>query len=340
MNPRAAARHTSVSDLLVAEARAGSEVAFGRLVGEHRRELRVHCYRMLGSFEDAEDAVQETLIRAWSRISTYAGTSTFRAWLYAIATNVCLDALRRRRARGWPTTAGASAPDVPLGPSGDLPWVGPYPDARLPGIAESAEDAVVRKEHIELAFLVAIQQLPPRQRAVLILRDVLAWSAKETAAALGITSVAANSALQRARATMAAETAEARSEVAESDQRESVAAFMSAWERSDLDALAELLAEDARFVMPPLPMWFDGREDVLAFLARRFRDHGAAQWRLVPTAANCQPAVGIYLRPEGQVTFEPFAIAVLRVGDDGIDDITLFMRDPALFDLFELSEAG
>ena len=325
---------------MIAEARKGSEVAFAQLAGQHRRELHVHCYRMLGSFEDAEDAVQETLLKAWSRMSTYAGTSTFRAWLYAIATNLCLDALRRRKARAWPTAGAASVPEVSLRPGGDLPWVGPYPDARLPGMVESAEDAVVRKEHIELAFLVAIQHLPPRQRAVLILRDVLAWSAKETAAALGITSVAVNSALQRARATMAAEGAKTQPEVAESDQRDSVGAFMSAWERADLGALAELLAQDVRFVMPPLPMWFDGRADVLAFLARRFREHGEDQWRLVATAANGQPAVGIYLRGAGQVGFEPFAIAVLRIGEAGIDDIAVFMSDPALFDLFELPEAG
>ena len=330
-----------MSDSLVKAASAGSEVAFGQLVDRHRRELHVHCYRMLGSFEDAEDAVQETLLRAWSRMSTYAGTSTFRAWLYAIATNVSLDALRRRQARTWPTTDGASPPDVALPPGGDLPSVRPYPDARLPRLVEeSAEDAVVRKEHIELAFLVAIQQLPPRQRAVLILRDVLAWSAKETAAALGLTSVAVNSALQRAHATMSAQSVEGRSQAADSHQREAVAAFMSAWERADLAALAALLAEDARLVMPPLPVWFDGREDVLAFLGRKFRDHGASQWRLAATAANGQPAIGIYLRTAGQVCFDRFAIAVLRVADAGIDDVTLFMSDPALFDLFELPEAG
>lgn len=326
---------------MVEEARAGSEAAFGQLADAHRGELHVHCYRMLASFEDAEDAVQETLVRAWSRISTYAGTSTFRAWLYAIATNVCLDALRRRRARSWPTAGAASAPDVPLGPGGDLPWIGPYPNAVLTGLVEeSAEETVVRKEHIELAFLVAVQQLPPRQRAVLILRDVLAWSAKETAAALGITSVAVNSALQRARATMAAESREERPQIAESEQREVVAAFMTAWEHADLEALAELLAEDARFVMPPLPMWFDGREDVLAFLARRFREHGADRWRLIPTAANAQAAVGIYVQEGGHGSFERFAIAVLRVAEHGIDDLTVFMRDPDLFDLFDLPEAG
>lgn len=314
-----------MSDLL-AQARAGDELAFEDLVGAHRRELHVHCYRMLGSVEDAEDAVQETLLRAWSRISTYAGDSTFRAWLYAIATNACLDALRRRRRRQWPTDVAAGSPGTLAPPARDVPWLGPYPDAYL--VEESAEDAVVRRESIELAFLVALQELPPRQRAVLIMRDVLAWSAKETAAALGITPTAVNSALQRARGALEPVAASARPRPPADRQRDVLARFMDAWERADVAGLAGLLADDARLVMPPVPQWFDGRTDVVGFLERRFDAHRDDAWRLVPTAANGLPACAMYLRVAGAGDFRPFAIVTLSVREDGIDDVTLFIDTP------------
>ena len=261
MSSAPAQRPTGMTELLVEEALEGSERAFDELVSPHRRELHVHCYRMLGSFEDAEDAVQETLLRAWTRVSTYAGTSTFRAWLYAIATNVCLDALRRRKARTWPTeVAEAANPHSPIHAPTELPWLQPYPDSLLADASvESAEDEVVRRETIELAFLAAIQQLPPRQRAVLILRDVLAWSAKETAAALGMTSTAVNSALQRAHTTLddkALQRAQ-RPRLSSTAEQAVLQKFVTAWQSADLAGLAALLAEDARFVMPPIPTWFE-----------------------------------------------------------------------------------
>ena len=332
-------RLTSMSELLVEQAGAGSESAFDALVSPHRRELHVHCYRMLGSFEDAEDAVQETLLRAWSRISTYAGTSTFRAWLYAIATNVCLDALRRRKARAWPTeVVGATDPHLTPQPASEVPWLQPYPDSLL---VESAEEAVVNKETVELAFLAAIQHLPPRQRAVLILRDVLAWSAKEVADTLGMTSTAVNSALQRAHATMADRLPDS-PRTSSGEEQAILAKFVTFWERADLEGLVGLLAEDVRFVMPPRPTWFRGRGDVARFLGEVMpwtdgRPHIGDDWRLVPTAANGQPAFGLYRL--GADRFERFAIGVLQIGTHGIEEVALFLEDPALFDLFELPEA-
>jgi RNA polymerase sigma-70 factor, ECF subfamily len=313
---------------------------FADLVAPHRRELQVHCYRMLGSVDDAEDAVQETLLRAWSRLATYAGTSTFRAWLYAIATNVCLDTLRRRKSRVWPTTSyDPSDPHAPVHPSVDVPWLTPYPDLLLQ--VESAEDAVVRKEGIELAFLAAIQLLPPRQRAVLILRDVLAWSAKEAAAALDMTSTAVNSALLRARATLG-NGAPAGRRVSSGDEQGVLKRFVAAWEEADLEAIADLLAEEARLVMPPHPTWFDGRSDAMAFFRQEMAgigSHVGSAWRLVPTGANRQPAFGLY-RANDEGRFMPFAIGVLRIGPGGIEEIDLFMDEYARFDQFGLADAA
>jgi RNA polymerase sigma-70 factor (ECF subfamily) len=346
MSSAPAQRPTGMTDLLVEEAREGSERAFDELVTPHRRELHLHCYRMLGSFEDAEDAVQETLLRAWTRVSTYAGASTFRAWLYAIATNVCLDALRRRKARTWPTeVAKAANPHGPIHSPTDLPWLQPYPDSLFAETSvESAEDEVVRRETVELAFLAAIQHLPPRQRAVLILRDVLAWSAKEAAAALGMTPTAVNSALQRAHATLddRAPHSWQRPRLSSTAEQAVLQRFVTAWQEADVEALASLLAEDARFVMPPIPTWFEGRANVLAFLGGRIegfeRSHIGTDWRLVPTAANGQPAFGLYMSGDGD-QFIPFATGLLKIGTEGIEEVALFMRDLANFDLFSLPAA-
>lgn len=338
-------RPTDMTDLLVDQARAGSESAFDELVSPHRRELHVHCYRMLGSYEDAEDAVQETLLRAWSKIGTYSGPGSFRAWLYAIATNTSLDALRRRKRRTWPTVVADSAdPHGAVQPATDLPWLQPYPDLLLEQArVASAEDEVVRRETIELAYLVALQQLPPRQRAVLILRDVLAWSAKEVAAALSMTPAAVNSALQRAHATLGAEPGEpVNLRPSSAEEQEALRRFIAAWEAADVDGLANLLAEDARFVMPPMPTWFSGRSDVLAFLTHRItgwdRDHLGPDWRLVPTSANTQPAFGLYTRADDQ-TFRPFATGLLSVGERGIWEVALFMGGLANFELLGLPAA-
>ena len=337
-----------MSELLVQQAQSGAEWAFEELVSPHRRELLVHCYRMLGSAEDAEDAVQETLLRAWTRVGTFAGTSTFRAWLYAVATNVCLDALRRRKRRPWPTDVieAAEAGSLPGTPA-DIPWLQPYPDSLL-AEASSAEDAVLAREGIHLAFLTAIQQLPPRQRAVLILCDVLSWPAKDAAAALGMTPTAVYSALRRAQATMAArapDRADALTSSAGAD-RTTLEKLVRAWESADMDGLVSLLADDARLVMPPYQTWFQGPAAIATFLASPMPDDSLARakvgnhTRLLPTAANGQPAFGLYLQSADQTRYERFGIGVLTLAQEGIHEIAVFMLNPALFDLFDLPSAA
>ncbi|WP_405498892.1 RNA polymerase subunit sigma-70 [Nocardia sp. NBC_00511] len=337
-----------MSELLVEKARAGSERAFEELVSPHRRELHVHCYRMLGSAEDAEDAVQETLLRAWTRVGQYAGTSTFRAWLYAVATNVCLDALRRRKRRPWPTDMfeAAEAGSLPGAPS-DIPWLQPYPDSLLRQ-ACSAEDSVLARESIQLAFLTAIQQLPPRQRAVLLLCDVLSWPAKEAATALGMTPTAVYSALRRAQATLAARTPDRADALTSSTgiDRMMLDKLVQAWESADMDALTSLLADDARLVMPPYRTWFQGPAAIATFLASPMPDDSSARAkvgshiRLLPTAANNQPAFGLYLQSADRTHYEPFGIGVLTLDTHGIHEIAVFMLNPALFDLFDLPAAA
>ena len=324
------------------EARAGHEGAFARLADPYRRELQVHCYRMLGSVEDAEDAVQETYLRAWAKLDSFAARASFRAWLYGIATHVCLDALRRRKSRAWPTelSAPADPSDYELAAM-ELPWLQPYPDRLLnaPAPAEDEPEAVVTaRETIELAFLAAIQRLPARQRAVLILRDVLGWSAKETAAALEMTAVGVNSALQRAHTTLAEHRSADRSrptERASEAEQTLLHRLIEAWEGTDLETFVGLLSADARLVMPPTQTWFAGREALVEF----FRDHVFGEmspgWRLVPTAANRQPAFALYWREPGDDAYRAFAICLLRTRGDVITEIDLFQQ-PELFGSFAL----
>jgi RNA polymerase sigma-70 factor, ECF subfamily len=312
------------------------------LVERYRRELQVHCYRMLGSFEDAEDMVQETLLRAWRGRASFQGRSSFRAWLYRIATNACLDALQRRPPRVLPPqVAAAGDPRVPPQPQADLPWLQPYPDRLLEGIAPSDTEpdaALVAKETIELAFLVAIQHLTPRQRAVLILRDVLGWSAQQTAMLLGASVDAVNSALRRARSTLRRHLPPRRLEwAAGSDptqqERSLLRRYMAAHERADVAALAALLREDARLTMPPTPTWYEGRDAVVAFHARLF----AAQykWRFLLTRANRQPAVAFYTRRPGESGYRASGIDVLRIEDGLVSQIDAFLL-PGLFPAFGL----
>jgi len=252
-----------VEDAVVEAARAGDEAAFAELVGRYRRELHVHCYRMLGSFEEAEDLVQETLLRAWRRRGSFQGGPGFRAWLYKIATNACLDALRSRRRR------------VPsLHSFAEVPWLQPYPDRLLDELAPSDTEpdaVVVARETIEqLTYLAVIQLLPPRQRAVLILRDVLDWSASETADLLDTTVAAANSALQRARATLRERLPTRPSEWSGSapsgEERLLLEGFIDAHERADAAAAAALVREDIRITMPPHPWCFDGLDAIRPLL--------------------------------------------------------------------------
>jgi RNA polymerase sigma-70 factor (TIGR02960 family) len=307
----------ATDDAVVAAARTGDQAAFAALVDRHRRELHVHCYRMLGSFEEAEDVVQETFLRAWRRRDSVHGGPGLRAWLYRIATNACLDELRRSRRR-------LSA----LHSFAEVPWIQPYPDRLLDEIApsDSQPDAVVvARETIELTFLAVIQLLPPRQRAVLLLRDVLGWSAGATASALGSSVAAANSALQRARAALREQLPARPSEWsgAEPSERERalLAAFIDAHERADAAAAAALAREDIRITMPPHPWRYDG----LAAIAPLLKGLAApGDWRLLPTRANRQPAAAGYLRARGDSEFRAFKLDVLRVEGGAIAEITTF----------------
>jgi RNA polymerase sigma-70 factor, ECF subfamily len=329
-----------MEEQIVSAAIAGDEAAFTQLVERYRGELQVHAYRMLGSLEDAQDALQEAFLRAWRSRTTYDGRSTFRAWLYRITTNACLRILERRPRRLVPYEAG---PAAELGtrpvPPADLPWLQPYPDLLLDQGPEP-EDAVVARETIELAFLAAIQHLPPRQRAVLILRDALEWSANETAVVLDMSVAAANSALQRARATMKERLPATRLEWAtaadaEDAERSLLQNYMDAFERHDESQLVALLREDVRLAMPPHPTWYEGREAVAAFLAGVAFAPGSEAHRFVPTRANRQPAFGVY-RGEG-ASARPFAINVVQIESGLVADMHFF-KYPELFAAFGLPD--
>src|SRR5512132_80160 len=328
---------------VITAVRTGDQSAFAVLVERYRRELQVHCYRLLGSLEDAEDMVQETFLRAWRSRSSFEGRSSFRAWLYRIATNACLDLLRRRPPRVLPPQVAAAAdPQAPPLPTADLPWLQPYPDRLLepPASADAEPDsALVAKETIELAFMVAIQHLPPRQRAVLILRDVLGWSAKETAALLDATVGAVNAALQRARSTLKRHLPVRRLEWTPGsdpteEQRSLLQRYVDAHERADASALVELLRRDARLTMPPTPTWYDGRAAIVKFHADQLFGPGY-RWRFVLTAANRQPAVAFYTRALGESEYRASVIDVLRIEGGLIVRIDAFVA-PQLFAEFGL----
>jgi RNA polymerase sigma-70 factor (ECF subfamily) len=321
------------------------ESTFAALFERHRAELQVHCYRMLGSFEDSEDLVQETFLRAWrGRASFDAGPrSSFRAWLYRIATNACLDVLRSRPRRVVPPELTPAAdPTARPSPPADLPWLQPYPDRRLEPTAPADDEpgkVVVAKETIELAFIAAIQHLPPRQRAVLILRDVLGWSAKETASLLEGSVPAVNSALQRARATIRdrlgeQRTAWMRSSEPSAEERELLRRYVEAHERGDAAALAELLREDARLTMPPHAAWYEGREAIRIASEKGF-DPEFGDLRTLATAANRQPAAAHYLRQPGEPEYRPLALDVLLIEGGLVAEITSFVF-PELFQAFGL----
>jgi RNA polymerase sigma-70 factor, ECF subfamily len=308
----------------------------------HRRELQAHCYRMLGSFDDSEDLVQETFLRAWRARDGFGGDGRFavRAWLYRIATNACLDVLRSRPRRVMPPdVAPAADPTAAIPPPADLPWLQPYPDQLLAPAEDDPGAVVVARETIELAFIAAIQHLPPRQRAVLVLRDVVGWSAKDAAALLETTVTAINSALQRARATLSERLGERRTDWARSSElgeaeRELLRRYLDAHARSDADALAALLREDVRLVMPPHATWFDGRDAVMTAVRHGFEpSFGEIRSRIA--AANRQPAVAHYLKQPGDSAHRALVIDVLRLDDGAIAEITSFVT-PELFPAFGL----
>ena len=306
------------------------ESAFAEQAERHRRELQIHCYRMTGSLEDSEDLTQETFMRAWKGREGFEGRSSFRAWLYRIATNACLDALRRR-----PRSPAAS---------GEVPWLQPFPDRLLEEAAPSEDEpdaAVSSKETIELAFMVAIQHLPPTQRAVLILRDVLGWPAKDTAELLETSVPSVNSALQRAHAGMKQHLPERRSEWAAGadrteEERRLVQRYIDATDRADPRALVELMREDARFSMPPEPGVYVGRETIVGFwmAGGAFDLDNFGHMRGVATRANLQPAVACYVRRPGESDHLPLALDVLRIEDGVVAEILTFeSRHFPAFDL-------
>ena len=292
---------------------------FAALAERHRRELHVHCYRMLASFDEAEDAVQETFLKAWRGRSGFDGGSQFRAWLYRIATNVCLDMLRHSSRR---TSANSFA---------EVPWLQAYPDLLLEAAApsdEQPEAVAISRETISLAFLAALQVLPPRQRAALVARDVLGWPPSETASALGTSVAAANSALQRARATMQSHLPDTRAEWSarepSAEERKLVEQFIAAHERLDTEAVIAIAARDIRVTMPPLPYCFQGTEAIRPLMA----DAAAmGEWRLVPAGANQMPAAASYLRRPGDSVFRAFKLDVMRVEGAVIAEITTFPAD-------------
>lgn len=304
------------------------EAAFAAECEAHRRALRVHCYRMTGSFDEAEDLLQETLLRAWRARASFEGRARLSTWLHRIATNVCLDALERRPARVLPQdVVRAVAPDdepraaPPLAP--ELPWLQPFPDRLV-----DPETLVASRESIELAFLAALQHLPPRQRAILLLCDVLGWSAKEVAELLELTVAAVTSALQRAHTTMREQVPSGRSEwtplAPPTDaEREILARYMAAWERGDASALTQLLREDVRWAMPPAALWFQGLasvEQLFSLFPMTFQ----GEHRLVAIGANGQLAAAGYLRPHGALEYRLSGIHVLRIEGKQIAEITTF----------------
>jgi RNA polymerase sigma-70 factor (ECF subfamily) len=300
---------------------------------------------MLGSAEDAEDVVQETYLRAWRRRETFRGKATLRAWLYGIATNASLDVLERRSRRLLPQLVSEPTdPDVIPEPTGEMTWLEPYPDRLLDEVVsgeDPPEEAIVARETVELAFLVAIQQLPPRQRAVLILRDVIGWSARETAAMLEMSVVASNSALQRARERLREHLPERRdkwrrSASGDSREREVLARYMDAWNRTDVHALAALLKEDAHLTMPPSPAWVFGRGAIARFFANYPFRATARRHLHVPTRANRQPAYAVFLQGAPGALPDPFALEVLRIEDGLIAEIHYFLQ-PELLGRFAIS---
>lgn len=304
---------------------------------QHRVELTGYCYRMLGSAFEAEDAVQETLVRAWRSFDRFdAGRASLRSWLYAIATNVCFDMLRSAQRRARAMDLGPSSQvGAPLGaPLPETAWVQPVPDDRVLPDGDPAELAVQR-ETIRLAFIAALQHLPPRQRAVLILREVLSWKADEVARLLDTTVASVNSALQRARATLEALEPEPTEPYHPLDgpQRRLLARYVDAFERSDIDGLVSLLHEDATMSMPPLVWWLRGRAGIRTAMLGTDACHGA---RLVPTVANGSPAFGQY-RPGGAgAGYQPFALVVLEVSGGQITGMTTYLDAGRLFPLFGL----
>jgi RNA polymerase sigma-70 factor (ECF subfamily) len=336
---------TRSEDELLEAARHGDEGAFSQLIGLHRSALHAHCYRMLGSVQDAEDALQETLLNAWRALPRFESRSSLKSWLHRIATNACLKAIERRPKRVLPIDYGPAAdPHDPLAPPlVESVWLGPYPDAgiELEDRLASPDGRYEQRESVELAFVAALQHIPARQRAVLILRDVLAFSAKEVAETLEMTPAAVDTALQRAHKTVD-ERLPAQSQqttlqaIGDERLRVLVDGFVDAWERADVDSVVAMLAHDATITMPPQPTWYRGRDAVASFL-RAVAFAPGVRWRLLPVTANGQLAFGEYRWNETTKCFVGRAVMVLTIADALITDVTAF-GSPQLFPHFGLPE--
>jgi RNA polymerase sigma-70 factor, ECF subfamily len=321
------------SDPLLAAAQEGDAEAFRRLVEPHRAELEAHCYRMLGSVHDAEDALQECLLRAWRGLARFERRSSLRSWLYTIATNTCLSLIARRPKRVLPVDHVAPT-DPHAGPGEPLVesiWLEPYPDSRLAPDERPAtpELRYEQRESVELAFIAALQRLPANQRAVLILREVLGYSARESAESLDTTVASVNSALQRARRSVEEHVPQQSQQAtlrALGDERlsEIVDGYVEAWERGDVETVVMMLTEDASFAMPPLASWFSGREALRIFLAG-WPLSGRWRWRHLRASANGQPALAFYCWDETERSYMPFALNVLTLRGELISDVTAFV---------------
>jgi len=325
---------------LLASARAGNQDAFEKLVEPYGREIRVHCYRILGSFEDAEDISQEILLRVWKRLDSFEGRSSLRGWLYKIATNACLDALDSRRARGLSKELyprGDPTRDLPP-PSNEVIWVEPFPDEYIDGQPSIYPEARYEvRESITLAFIAALQKLPGRQRAALILCDVLGWSANEAGEILDTSTAAINSALQRARETMKQPERKMTSTRLNEQLSTLLARYVSAWEAADSAALVAVLREDVALTMPPLPVWFGGRDDVRSFIeSKLFKMFDVFRVQLKPVRANGSPAFAVYqMNPDG--IYRAAALHILTVENGEITEINDFLTfDGQLFSKFGL----
>jgi RNA polymerase sigma-70 factor (ECF subfamily) len=310
---------------------------FPQLADPYRRELLAHCYRMLGSAHDAEDLVQETYLRAWRSYQTFEGRSSLRTWLYRIATNVCLTSLDGRGKRPLPTGLGSPSadPGEAVVAQPEVPWLEPVPDALVGADQTDPAAIVTSRESIRLAFVAALQHLPPRQRAVLILRDVLKWRAAEVAEAVGITTAAVNSTLQRARAQLARAslTEDTVVEPASAEQRELLDRYVKAFWEKDVATIVELFTKDVVWEMPPFPGWYQGAESVGRLIATQCPG-GPGDMRMVPTEANGQPAFGLYMRGDDD-RFRPFHLQVLTLGPAGVRHVAAFF-DTDLFATFGL----
>lgn len=348
LNEASENKHTPnpVAARQLAAARKGNAREFSNLAEPYRRELRVHCYRILGSLQDAEDMVQETMLRAWKRLDTYKERASFRAWLYKIATNACLDILDKRRRQAkrlLPNHVFSPAdPQKPFEPPlTEVLWLEPLPDEWLAdSYAADPETRYSTRESISLAFLTALQILPPRQRAVLILKDVMDWSASEIADLLDTTTSSVSSALHRARVTLAKNYHSQKSQYPAPDDpdeqtRKLLEKYVHAWQTADVNGLVALLKKDATLSMPPSPSWYAGRENIGSFTANTvFANDGMfpgtanGRWKLLPVQANRQPGVAVYQRIEND-EFHPFGVHVLTCDQGHISQISCFI-DPTL----------